>query len=322
MIAVLTELLGLLDTLEAFNSSSLSYPSPNTGLHPPESINTTAARAAGYSEEAITLMYSIPYLHDGKFQAEPHTRMLDYTEMDEEAFTAERMMLDYHDNPKYIMPASAIQITHGEMQSQYGFWRIYDTEKSESLPFSVTCPSIHANTRVEVVHVWNYFRSGMKYDNYFEVPPVTPREAFQPMIDNFRSLKWLATGDKYGFLPKWPYIELPLSGKHHERARKKYKADYDIWRGMRGLQDVYLDCGWNVDAVEQSTFRRKEFIEKKKRYMEDVVAPLRKAKDRLQAGHDEQDAAEKAVEDISGNQLRISQYGHSFDVGNGVYMNP
>jgi hypothetical protein len=138
IIAVLTELLGLLDTLEALNSSSLSYPSPDTGLHPPGSINTTAASVAGYSEEAIRLMYSIPYLHDGRFQAQPHTRMLDYTEMDEEAFMSERIMLDYDENPKYVMPGSAVQITHGETRSQYGVWRIYDTEKSESLPFSVT----------------------------------------------------------------------------------------------------------------------------------------------------------------------------------------
>jgi hypothetical protein len=141
IIAVLAELLGLLGTLEAFDSSSLSYPSPDTGLHPPGLINNTAASAAGYSEDAIRLMYSIPYLHDGDFQAEPHTRILDYTEMDEEAFMAERIMLDYDNNPKYVMPASAIQITHGETRSQYGIWRIYDTEKSESLPFSVTFPS-------------------------------------------------------------------------------------------------------------------------------------------------------------------------------------
>jgi hypothetical protein len=319
IIAVLTEFLGLLDTLEAFNSSSLSYPSPDTGLHPPGLINNTAASAAGHSEEAIRLMYSIPYLHDGRFQAQPHTRMLDYTEMDEDAFMAERIMLDYDNNPKYVMPASAIQITHGETRSQYGVWRIYDTEKSESLHFSVTFPSTHADTRVEAVHVWDYFRSGMKYHNYFEVPPVTPREAFQPIIDNYRSLKWLATGERSSFLPKWPYIEWPSSGKHPERAHKIYQADHDIWKAMRGLKDVYLDCGWNVHAVEQSSFRRDEFIEKKKRYMEDVVAPLRKAKDRLQAGHDRQDAAEKAVEEISGNQLRISQYGHRFDTDDGIY---
>jgi hypothetical protein len=318
MIAVLTELLGLLDTLEAFNPSSLSYPSPDTGLHPPGFINTTAAIAAGYSDETIRLMHSVPYLHDGDFQAEPHTRMLDYTEMDEDSFMAERIMLDYNDNPKYIMPASAVLITHGETRSQYGIWRIYDTEKSEPLPFSATCSFTRADTRVEVVYVWDYFRSGMKYDNYFEIPPVTPREAFQPMIDNFRSLKWLATGDRSGFLPKWPYIEWPSSGKHPERAHEKYQADYDLWKAMRGLKDVYLDCGWDVDAVEQSSFRRDELIERKKRYIEDVIGPLRKAEDRLQAEYDEQDAAEKAVEEISGYQLRISQYGHSFDVDNGV----
>jgi NAD+--asparagine ADP-ribosyltransferase len=159
----------------------------------------------------------------------------------------------------------------------------------------------------------------MKYHNYFEVPPVTPREAFQPIIDNYRSLKWLATGERSSFLPRWPYIEWPSSGKHPERAHQRYQADYDIWKAMRGLKDVYLDCGWNVHAVEQSSFQRNEFIERKKRYIEDVVAPLRKAKNRSQAGYDRQDAAEKAVEEISGNQLRISQYGHSFDVENGVY---
>ena len=50
--------------------------------------------------------------------------------------------------------------------------------------------------------------------------------------------------------------------------------DYKIWQAEMHLKELYLECGWDVNAVEQSTFRRDEFLDKRRRYLQDVVQPL------------------------------------------------
>lgn len=45
--------------------------------------------------------------------------------------------------------------------------------------------------------------------------------------------------------------------------------------------DFYLECGWDVDAVEQTTFRREELVGKRERYWKDVVEPLEEAASRV-----------------------------------------
>lgn len=126
LVTVLTELLNLLDALAAIDPNRISYPLPNTGLHPPGWINVTAASAADYSPQAIRLMHSLPYLYDGEFQLGHSTHFVDYSGMDEIGFTEERIMLYDDDN---MMPPSAVQLTRGE--SIYGLYSIYDTDKSK-----------------------------------------------------------------------------------------------------------------------------------------------------------------------------------------------
>lgn len=125
LVAVLTELLGLLDTLVAIEPDAILYP-PDNGLHSLRVINVTAASAAGYSPQAIRLMHSLPYLYDGEFQLGHSTHFVNYAGMDEMDFTEERIMVYDEDN---IMPPSAVQLTRGE--SIYGLYRIYDTDRSE-----------------------------------------------------------------------------------------------------------------------------------------------------------------------------------------------
>ena len=47
-----------------------------------------------------------------------------------------------------------------------------------------------------------------------------------------------------------------------------------LWAARRELKDVYLECGWDVEAKEQTTFRRGEFLEKRREYLRDAVGPL------------------------------------------------
>lgn len=128
LVEVLTELLDLLDALVAIESESLLYPESDTGVHAPGTINATAARTAGYSTQAITLMSSLPYLQHRDFQVGPSTHMVSYAQQDEGGFEAERIM--YVESGEEYMAPSAVQLTSGE--SIYGLWRIYDTNKSKT----------------------------------------------------------------------------------------------------------------------------------------------------------------------------------------------
>lgn len=154
----------------------------------------------------------------------------------------------------------------------------------------------------------------MEYDNYFQVPPVSPREAFQPIIDNFRSLDWLAAGSLHSLEPEWRYMEMPGAG-----SQELYQAKYNVWKAIRGLKDIYLDYGWNVNAVDQNSFWRSEFIERRGRYVQDVVDPLRKMQDRLQAEEDLRREAEERERDAAGEQPLLSQYGHTLAPGHGIF---
>ena len=55
--------------------------------------------------------------------------------------------------------------------------------------------------------------------------------------------------------------------------RKEYEIDHGVWKAVRGLVDVYLDCVRDVNAVDWSVSRREEFIGRRKRYVETVVVP-------------------------------------------------
>lgn len=155
------------------------------------------------------------------------------------------------------------------------------------------------------MHSWNY----NEYDDYREVPPLAPREAFQPLIDNFRDLNWLVRGDWYGLVTGWPWDDFPKDWPEDDRP--SYEADYAVWKAVRGLKDICIDCGWNVDTLEQNNFRRDEFLEKRKQHLEDIVAPL-------------EDVANRVHGDLRGkrqaeNALWMSKYGHTVNPLHGIF---
>jgi hypothetical protein len=147
------------------------------------------------------------------------------------------------------------------------------------------------------VYVWDK----NDHDVYFEAPPLSPRQAFQPLIDSFRSLNWLVTETSGSLHTDWPWTEFPQDWP--ESHRKEYETDHDVWKAVRGLADIYIDCGWDVNAVDQSAFRREEFIERRLQYVETVVAPLEEIHQRA---YEERRASEAAQ-----NELRKSLHGQS-----------
>jgi hypothetical protein len=132
LITVLTELYTLLSTLAAIPPNLVRLPPNSTGIHPPSIFNATAARAAGFSPEAVLVFSALPYLDVGRHEImlglQPNTYPLSYlgADMDEVYFSTWREMLDSEEP----MPASAIQLTWEE--GGYGMVYIYDTGTSAS----------------------------------------------------------------------------------------------------------------------------------------------------------------------------------------------
>jgi hypothetical protein len=141
IISILTELYTLLDTLAAISPNLVRLPPTSIGIHPPSIFNATAAHAAGFSPEAVTVLSALPYLDVGRHEImlglQPSTYPLSYlgADLDEVYFSTWREMLD-NEEP---IPASAIQLTWEE--GGHGMVYIYDTDTSKSHPETLTSSS-------------------------------------------------------------------------------------------------------------------------------------------------------------------------------------
>lgn len=107
-------------------------------------------------------------------------------------------------------------------------------------------------------------------DEYFDLPPVSPRQAIQPLLDKFRGLLQLVTPEHghvntdQGASPKrWQF-----------ETENHFQAERRVWEATCGLADMYLECGWDVNAIVQTSFRPSEFIEKRSEYMREILEPL------------------------------------------------
>jgi hypothetical protein len=130
LIAVLTELWTLLDTLAIIKSDALQLPPSDTGLHPASSFHAEAALAAGFDPEATAVMAALPYLHvepnmgQRAVEIEGSAFPLSYSHFDEEDFTDNRELFFDDEN---LIPSSAFRLT---WQDVNGWEYIYDTKES------------------------------------------------------------------------------------------------------------------------------------------------------------------------------------------------
>lgn len=113
--------------------------------------------------------------------------------------------------------------------------------------------------------------------NYFRahVPSKPPREALQPLIDKFRSLAYINRPPWAGTDHELVYEESAFPPP--DRADFSDDSDFesrvrarDEFLAKRRLKDLYLECGWDVNAVEQTAFRRDRFIEKRSRHLDAI----------------------------------------------------
>jgi hypothetical protein len=123
------------------------------------------------------------------------------------------------------------------------------------------------------VYVWNPINDGSGDGlNYFHLRPVSPRQAFQPLIDSFRGLRRVAAAPEATSVgtdeDSGPQASQFQNAGHYEAGRR-------VWKAVCSIADLYVECGWDVNAEVQMDFRSGEFIEKRAKYVGEVVQPLK-----------------------------------------------
>jgi hypothetical protein len=125
LFSTLAELWTLLDTLAAIPPDMVALPPTDTGIHPPSAFNADSARAGGFTEEAVTVQVSLPYMiYPLEIQPSTCPRCFLHAGFDERDFEETREMID--DEP---IAGSMIVLT--ESLGGIGCYYVYDTEKSK-----------------------------------------------------------------------------------------------------------------------------------------------------------------------------------------------
>ncbi|RMX98020.1 hypothetical protein D0868_10331 [Hortaea werneckii] len=257
IVDVLTELYVLLDTLAAVPPSLLRLPPAETGTHPVDVFNAEAAKAAGFSSEAVKVLSALPYLDDIVLIAPSTTTMNYYGQGRDTSLFEEDRELVYDER---LAPPSVIQLTASE--GGYGCIYIYDAETRKMFPWTPMYEGSSAADNEE---------DDSDRPDYLHVEPRSPREALQPLIDKFRRLQYInmpLSGDTNHLLFE-DTLDIGVSNTPTKEELQRYvgKDYYRRWQVSRELKEIYLDCGWKVDAVEQLEFRRDEFLERRRRHL-------------------------------------------------------
>jgi hypothetical protein len=102
-----------------------------------------------------------------------------------------------------------------------------------------------------------------------------PREALQPLINKFRSLEYINRPAWAGTDHELVYLDRAFTAP----VRTDFRDERDFESRVRArdeflakcqLKDLYLECGWDVNAVSQHAFRRDEFLEKRRRHLDTI----------------------------------------------------
>ncbi|OTA35295.1 hypothetical protein BTJ68_04258 [Hortaea werneckii EXF-2000] len=196
-------------------------------------------------------MSALPYLHDSEpdmgrkaVEIDIETFSLSYLHLEEDNQFEDLREIAY--DQENIMPPSDVRLT---WQLVNGWEYIYNTEK-------------------RLVYVWNPINDD--HNDYLRLEPVSPRNAFQPLIENFRGLRHLALPERQ-FVRNDP-ARTPRMQPHGIAAL--HEAETKLWRATCGLADLYLETGWDVNSVAQTNFRTSDFIRKRAKYTQEVLGPL------------------------------------------------
>jgi hypothetical protein len=149
------------------------------------------------------------------------------------------------------------------------------------------------------MHPWVSLKMGPGVDdeekrdmslNYFRayIPSTSPREALQPLINKFRSLDYInvpswAGMDHQLVYEEWafpPPVRTDFSDDEDFQSQARAR---DEFLAKRQLKDLYLECGWDVNAVAQTAFRCDEFLEKRRQHLDTIYRDRLEGNERLQA---------------------------------------
>jgi hypothetical protein len=127
----------------------------------------------------------------------------------------------------------------------------------------------YAKTSLGVIYPWTP-QDQPEDVEYYCVPAKSPREAFQPLIDEFRKLQYVSwpsnakEGEYQLVVDEWDVF---IPDDTPDRARELTEELHRNWQHSRGLKKIYIQCGWHPDQVDQNAFRRDDFIEKRRQYL-------------------------------------------------------
>lgn len=132
LIATVTELKVLLDTLAGIDPDTLCLPPRDTGVHPSDIFNADAATAAGFTSEAVLVLSAIPYFTCGaRFGHSVTEKIYIGSGCDQNSFKGCREVF----GRDVMMPPEVVPLTDSD--GGYGIIYIYDTKKSKMMVFVV-----------------------------------------------------------------------------------------------------------------------------------------------------------------------------------------
>jgi hypothetical protein len=264
--SVLEELYTLLDQLAAVPPSIggvAIFPPPETGIHAASDFDPKAAKAAGFSDEAVKVLSSMPYL-DYPLELQPNAIAVTYYGMDQSDFEDVRELVPGGADAE-LAPPSIIKLT--DSLASLGVQYMYDAETSM---FARSYGEMNGGLKIlllmrglGLMFPWTPIMDGPVDDdderdmtgNYFHayIPSTSPREALQPLIDKYRGLQYIIKPPRGGFghelyLEEYHYLR-PYEGPE-ERREESEASDREILSTLRGLKDLYLRCGWNINTAE------------------------------------------------------------------------
>jgi hypothetical protein len=125
LFSVLEEFYTLLDQLAVVLPFVAILPPPETGIHAAGDFNADSARAAGFSDEAVKVLSSMPYL-DYPLELQPCAIALTYYGMDQSDFEDVRELIPGLNGE--LAPPSIIKLT--DSSASMGVQYMYDAETS------------------------------------------------------------------------------------------------------------------------------------------------------------------------------------------------
>jgi hypothetical protein len=127
LFSALEELYTLLDQLAVVLPSIAILPPPETGIHAASDLDAEAAKAAGFSDEAVKVLSSMPYL-DYPLEMQPNAKAVNYCGMDQSDFEDVRELIPGLDGE--LAPPSIIKLT--DSSASMGVQYMYDAKTSRS----------------------------------------------------------------------------------------------------------------------------------------------------------------------------------------------